>query len=165
MGCDIHMYAEQRDENGDWQPLQEWHDENFDDEDTEYEYWCAEPSLPDHRNYSFFGFLADVRRDSGFNQERLGMPSDASMEVKRAGVEDGDWHSHSFITYEDLKAAVIQFGSDKEAKLKRVLLHQPNEPVMLDNLCGSSQELVTAMEKLPKFIAGRDQRFVFWFDN
>lgn len=164
MGCDIHMYAEQRDEKGDWQPIQVW--ENEAEEGDEYEYWCAHPSLPSDRNYYFFGFLANVRRETGINRQALSLPEDACDEIKRAG-NDIDWHTHSYISLTGLKEAVADFGDDPESKARRLLkgISVEGGDEGLDNLHQSANSLIQGLEALPKFIAGREQRFVFWFDN
>lgn len=63
MGCDIHLYIEQKQRDGTWKEVE------IDDR-----------LLPDDRDYNIFGFLAGVyNRDFPAQFEARGMPNDSSI--------------------------------------------------------------------------------------
>ena len=122
MGCDIHETYEIQQEDGSWKK-----------HDYRAKYQSGEPDADGYRKtnydklfgdplyigrcYRFFAFLADVRNGSGFAgcdtgdavvpiDEERGLPDDPSEDY--AGeVEnwDGDGHSHSWFTAEELANA------------------------------------------------------------
>ena len=112
MGCDIHLYVEQR-KNGQWRAL-----DNFVTEDagTEFQYVTVpyKERLYSGRSYNLFAILADVRNGRGFAgiktgegfnpiSEPRGVPNDASPEYKHQVEEAGrDGHSHSYHTLRQL---------------------------------------------------------------
>ena len=80
MGTDIHLFIEQRRDNGKWFPLIE----------CEFSLW---------RKYTLFSTLAGVREREGFppiSQPR-GVPADVSEWVGDA-MRHQDYHSHSWIS-------------------------------------------------------------------
>lgn len=95
MGCDIHIVAETKSNNG-WR--------------------LAYTKIPDDRNYWTFGILANVRNGSGFAgvdmgdpltpiSEPRGLPDDMSTETKSAVEHDEIWlgdHSFSWLTLREL---------------------------------------------------------------
>lgn len=125
MGCDIHLYAEVR-ENDKWKKLGPL----FADHWSAVPWTWAWPEDADgkrhstrgkrarltcrvtdepyrDRNYTLFGILAGVRWDDcldGFGRPR-GLPKDVSPQVKRLARQwDGDGHSHSYLTLTELLA-------------------------------------------------------------
>lgn len=84
MGCDIHAWIEVKNEDGTWSGVEQ-------------------PYIS--RSYGLFGLLANVRNYSHVPSiaESKGVPVDASEEYRNS-VEywDGDGHSHSYLTLEEL---------------------------------------------------------------
>lgn len=116
MGCDIHFYVE-RLENGKWVSADKWTPNEYaggeGEPETEVKYedcFCSE------RNYNLFAILADVRNGSGFAgcdtgdgfvpiSKPRGLPDDVSEQVNADATRwDGDGHSHSWLTVEELLA-------------------------------------------------------------
>jgi hypothetical protein len=105
MGCDIHLYVEQR-KNGEWLAA-----DTFVVED---EYRTTVSPSYSGRNYNLFAMLADVRNGRGFAgvktgngfapiAEPRGVPDDASVEYKSQVAQwEGDGHSHSHHTLRQL---------------------------------------------------------------
>lgn len=93
MGTDIHVHVEVRRNNK----------------------WEYKMGLELDRNYDLFAMLADVRNGTGFAgivtgegfnpiSKPKGLPKDVSAEVQeRAEYWDGDAHSHSYLTTQELK--------------------------------------------------------------
>lgn len=119
MGCDIHVSYEIRQPDGSWQlhdhtaPYKRGKVDADGDQEIDYDKLWQDP-LELGRHYRFFAFLADVRNGSGFAgvdtgdevtpiDEPRGVPADASEDYQ-AEVEhwNGDGHSHSFFTAEEL---------------------------------------------------------------
>lgn len=85
MGCDIHLYAERK-EKGVWIKAQE---------------------CDINRNYNLFSILANVRNGNSLVpiSELKGLPNDVSDGVrKESDGWDGDGHSHSYFTLQELLA-------------------------------------------------------------
>ena len=113
MGCDIHLYAEKLNQNGEWETLETWHKE---DEGTEYEHLDTKygEGFYEDRNYDLFAILADVRNGYGFAgcdtgdaympiAEPKGLPEDCCAEIKQSSDRwDCDGHSHSYFTVREL---------------------------------------------------------------
>lgn len=112
MGCDIHLYAEKRDADGNWKLIGEaTRDEPLDPGEKG---WISGGNFYDGRNYNLFAILADVRNGRGFAGCKTGegfvpisaprgIPEDASPEVKEIVEQwDGDGHSHSYHTLRHL---------------------------------------------------------------
>lgn len=113
MGCDIHLYAEIKDDQGDWQPLDNWKvkEAGTDDEYIDVDY---KEAFYKGRNYDLFAILADVRNGYGFagvdtgDEYRpiampKGLPSDTCAMIKQASDRwNGDGHSHSYFTVNEL---------------------------------------------------------------
>lgn len=115
MGCDSHPCIEVKNSDGQWE-LQDdkssWYDiadrENLSYEERE----ARKPSylrVLGSRNYLMFACLADVR-NGGHGPERFvtplfgyrGVPDDVSKATMEAIPKDGDYHSHTFFTLEEL---------------------------------------------------------------
>lgn len=127
MGCDIHLYTERRNQEGQWEATRGtspshdlwmgWAKRDEDKGDTKGANNCREMAkhyedtltwFYDGRNYSLFAVLNDVRNDYGFTYifPRKGFPSDASGEV-RSEFEQWDIidaHSANHITLAELLA-------------------------------------------------------------
>jgi hypothetical protein len=97
MGCDIHLFVEERVDNGKWEYVQE---------------------IDVNRNYDLFGFLAGVRDDNNLQHfPRKGFPNDASKTVIGQYDEwDLNGHSHSWLTLEELQTVN---WDDEKATIKQ----------------------------------------------
>ena len=84
MGSDIHVMCEIK-RNGQW------------------EYEPMLDSVFDGRQYSLFGFLANVRNysESPFIQQSRGIPKDASEEVSKTEYGLGE-HNFGYVTFKEL---------------------------------------------------------------
>lgn len=108
MGCDIHMYREVRDKNGDWQPLRDvykYFDFRWENDPDEPDSGLSSLKIPDTgRDYALFGILSEgVRCEVSPNLGEHGLPNDISSEIEaEADVWGGDGHSHSYATLEEL---------------------------------------------------------------
>ncbi|MED1801822.1 hypothetical protein [Brevibacillus porteri] len=128
MGCDIHLYVEQRTENG-WEAVQginPWiarykafalnareRGENeraaeldrYVVEMETKELWVYEGWLYKERNYALFAMLADVRNNYDYKPicQPKGLPGDISDVVgKEAARWEEDGHNHSWLTLQEL---------------------------------------------------------------
>lgn len=100
MGCDIHLYREQK-IGGKWKSADDWQTDKYEPERMEIPY---EKRAYTGRNYNLFGVLAGVRREHGFSLTPRGLPFDMSAEVKsEAEYWDADGHSHSYLYLHELK--------------------------------------------------------------
>ncbi len=111
MGCDIHLYVERKNANGEWEPIKgrnPWYDYYSkykhsvpDDIPKEvYEDWIWEG-----RHYSLFAVLANVRNYDMISpiSHPKGLPKDVSDIVEDASHEWGcDGHSHSYVTLKEI---------------------------------------------------------------
>lgn len=111
MGCDIHLYAEQKNGTG-WVTADEWKVDE--DEPGRMEVPC-DSRFYSGRNYNLFSILADVRNGHGFAgidtgdgypiAPPRGLPDDVTPEVKTESDGWGrDGHSHSWLTLQELLA-------------------------------------------------------------
>ncbi len=150
MGCDIHAYAEVCD-NGRWQ------------QSGEFDFG---------RNYSLFGFLADVRTYSkvGPIVEPRGLPDDVDLDSE--GREDALWcnnHSHSWLTLAELQS----YDYDQIVWDRRVTRGGDGGVTTDDPAEGERQPLreflgdyyFRQLDELAKLGQPGDVRIVFWFDN
>jgi hypothetical protein len=97
MGCDIHLYLEEK-IDGKWKCLDKFTEDSkgF----LEVEEW-----LHDDRDYDFFAVLAGVRNGCDFVpiSEPRGLPPDCSHELLRYHDEaDYGFHSHSWLGYKEI---------------------------------------------------------------
>lgn len=102
MGCDIHMLAEKKNKDK-WEKVGNVFEHKWGDKVSVLE----EPY--GGRNYELFAFLAGVRNRFDIKpiSEPKGFAEDASEEVKKDLYDywDGDGHSASYFTLEELKNA------------------------------------------------------------
>jgi len=106
MGCDIHLFSEKkRSINGEdkWVNTDYWLiNPYFGEDDSEVELELV--SLYNNRNYELFNILAGVRGNGPSISQPRGLPDDVSSIVKKESDRwDGDGHSHSYFTLEELK--------------------------------------------------------------
>jgi hypothetical protein len=112
MGCDIHLYVENRRfEDGAWVARAEkvpnkYYDPNENDGERELE--IEGERFYNGRNYRLFGMLADVRNGCGFagcdtGDAPKGLPDDVTAIIKEESESWGlDGHSHSWLTVQEL---------------------------------------------------------------
>jgi hypothetical protein len=154
MGCDIHSFAEKKDEDGNWEVLPDF-----------------EPF--EVRSYRVYGWLANVRNYSALTPiaERRGFPEDASPDVKEDYESwDCNAHSASWLSLEEL----LSFNYDATCEDRRVT--REISPNFFDGgqTCEAGEGTQTTyreffgdyffkdLEKLKELGA---ERVVFWFDN
>jgi hypothetical protein len=145
MGCDIHIHMETRES-----PNHPWEDSAGD-----FPCWGDEISEApfDWRSYCMFSFLAGVRSNGGpcISKPR-GIPTDASPEVQAEKERwDGDGHSHSWLTLEELLAFDYL---DEELT---------DEDHIGQNFLGEQYE--KNLLKMLEYGEPNNVRIVFWFDN
>ncbi|WP_328873947.1 hypothetical protein OHT76_29870 [Streptomyces sp. NBC_00287] len=146
MGCDIHGRVECRSGHG---------ARDYDEDDWD----CAiDLELLYHgRNYASFGCLFGVR--NGWDCPPLaagrGLPEDASTPTRRA-FDDPDWHSPSWIGWDELQRAdwdVKASGEDPPTRREVVLEDERWAPVW------------EVMRTLAGLYGDDHVRLVVWFDN
>ena len=136
VGCDIHPYMEIK-INGIW-------------------YFFSRPNW--YRNYTFFGAIANVRDEDIGGPEPKGLPHDLSSVLASIANEDGDDHSHSYMSLEEFDDA-IQLMDDylvPKTKEDKKWISKSQEQFKKES------EEFWDIHRLP-FI--EDVRIVFWFDN
>lgn len=159
MGCDIHIWAERKTDDG---------------YDAIKDVPFAEGAAPfDWRAYGMFGFLADVRNYSGIPPvaEPRGFPIDASLDVADDyNAWSGDAHSASWLSVSELAS----FDYDMPIEDRRVSVQLAEDlwsgagtaepgggtPTTWRNFLGD--QFIADLSKLQE--CGAD-RVVFWFDN
>lgn len=135
MGCDIHIYAEKKDDSGNWQSIPRF--ELFQD-----------------RNYVAFSFFAGVRNSSEIKpiSKPRGIPEDASKTALKSFKKWGDdAHTPSWLSLEELMA----FNYDK----KVFDTTDPRHGTYRDFL---EADFFSDLEKMKEKGV---ERIVFWFDN
>lgn len=154
MGCDIHCYAEKRNEQGVYEPIE-----------------CDEPF--GDRSYGIFGFLANVRNYSGVTPiaDPRGIPADVSDFVKE---EHASWscdaHSASWLSTEELLAFDYDALTEDRRVTKRTsggwldggCTAEPGEGKAMTYREFLGEWFFNDLEDLKKHGA---ERVVFWFDN
>ena len=187
MGCDIHTICEVK-EDGKWKvnPLPVFK------AGYHWEKPKKRTNPPDDRDYGWFAVLADVRND---RKERLdcidkpkGIADDATKEwVKMANDMEGDMHSHSYFTLDELLAfdwdgkviscsafvtpaeKVMLNGANKRTKEWRGLqadafkVHHIWTETYRQWLDGKVDKWIKPMQKLRETY--EDVRICFGFDN
>lgn len=108
MGCDIHSYVEQQDDEDNWKQIHGFQSDYYDPNSQYFstEQFSNADSPIDGRNYYMFAIMVDVRNEDGAVtpiSEPRGLPDDVSSEIKKESEEWGvDGHSHSWLTVKDL---------------------------------------------------------------
>jgi len=166
MGCDIHMYVEQRD--GDQWVHVPW------DGGVDF-IGCPITEPFEWRDYGMFGFLADVRNHSEVPPiaQPRGLPEDASAHVRELD-DDGSWgHSASWLSIDELAG----FDYEQTFEDRRVRRQLPSgvwdgaataEPgggrvTTFRDFLGESY--FRDLDRLKAMNETRPTRVVFWFDN
>jgi hypothetical protein len=113
------------------------------------------------RNYAFFNALCGVRGSgSEFGHEPRGIPEDASdMTQACIGEDDGDLHSHSWLTIRELVPCLAAHWGDADK--------QPQEYVF-ERMAEADGNLYLATRLLDEDITAENAdewRLVFAFDN
>jgi len=148
MGCDIHMYPEVK--KGDkWEFVYKYKPDDFWKEDdcpkdrANYYAW-------EDRYYYLFAILADVRNawDLKPIAEQRGLPIDVSDGTAKEWEDDGDGHSHSWLSLKEL----LDFDWKKA-------FSETKSP--FDN----EATVLKWIEKLKELGDPENVRVVFWFDN
>ncbi len=173
MGCDIHSFAEVR-KNGKWEkvgevfPLDDW-DRNYFKKDFG-------DSPINWRDYSLYGWLADVRNYScvpAISQPR-GIPDDVSPEVAQ---ENNDWaddgHSHSWLSLAELLAVNYETVFWDRRVTRQEAPNFWNGAALANEGEGKhitlrehlSEGYFRVLETLKTLGNPDDVRIVFWFDN
>lgn len=135
MGCDIHMFGEQR-QNGHWV-----------DNETE---------LSVGRNYFLFGLLAKVRRDfKEYSFAPRGLPEDVSSPIEYEYSRFDDLHTPSWLGLWELQETLVELLLVPEANQQDTGLSYAVEGL---------QSLVTQIKEIYTDDP-RNFRIVFWFDN
>ena len=145
-------------------------------------------------DYDLFGLLANVRTDTGFNQERRGLPFNMCDDLKSLSKSYGeDGHSHSFMYLEEMKDLWLMLQSKnvtvegmKDSKelvlLKESLASENPNYDLIYPYCGSanipsyerfeielpaSYKLSSLKQLIDMFddVDGDNHRIVFWFDS
>lgn len=173
MGCDIHSFCEVRrdgrwDVVGDVFPLDKW-ERDYRKKDRGHEPFNL-------RNYSLFGFLADVRNYAALPPLAVprGLPEDISSLVRDSAEHwDADGHSHSWFSLAELLAFDYSAAVEDRRYTKQV---GPNAFDGGATAPAGSGVMTTWREELPDVYfaaldimktlgAPDDVRVVFWFDN
>lgn len=184
MGCDIHLFVEKKNENGEWELVQgknswkkqyqEWADKEENQERKNYYLkrvqeepeTCYEGWLYDNRNYRTFSVLADVRngisswRDepaTGHYVKPISEPKgmpDDLPDEMREIYENEYEHSGSYLTLKEL------LDYDWNQKVKFAGLVSKSEYQEFKNngspqsWCGGSNALLISNEDMEKYIRG-----------
>lgn len=103
MGCDIHVFIEERyRHDGRWVPVYS----------EELRVW---------REYRVFAILANVRNDYGQHWEPIseprGLPKDVSPEVRVGLLDNTDYHSHSWISQDEF----VDRFTDDDCQFARII--------------------------------------------
>lgn len=152
MGCDIHTYAEKR-------------------ENDRYVLVAFTPF--DWRDYGLYAFLAGVRNYSAVPPIAAprGLPSGAAIETKEAAEDwEGDGHTHSFLTIEELTAFDYDAEVEDRRYTKRIgpnsydggATAEPGHGTKTTRREFLGPAYFRDLEELGQL--GAD-RVVFWFDN
>lgn len=133
MGADIHWAVERRLKTGDWVVT---HSQtlffalSFDDLLSDPDRGLTSPEfLFGLRNYDYFSIMSDVRRDrepirSGGQIAHPGLPEDASSFAWAMLNDNGDYHSQSWLTLGEFRAAIDETPFLFDAEEFRAILRQ-----------------------------------------
>lgn len=153
MGCDIHIYAEKKGDDG--------------------KYHNLPGDLEFNANYGVFGFLAGVRNYSAVTpiSEPRGIPDDASETVKEEFIDwEGDAHSESWLAVSELTE--FDYGQLMEDRrvMKQIGINtwsgqetcEPGHGFMMTYRDFLGLEFFKLLAALQAYDA---DRIVFWFDS
>ena len=135
MGCDIHVFAEKKDDKGTWKSIPRF-------------------SVFQDRNYTVFSFLAGVRRYDEIQAITLprGIPKDASSTAQNSFKSWGmDAHTPSWLSLGELMA----FNYDQK-------VYGDNSPRLGTYRDFLDADFFNDLEKMKEKGV---ERIVFWFDN
>jgi len=171
MGCDIHIYAEVK-ENGEWEKVGPVFDDPYYAPERPLSDW-NQPKIDQPyvgRNYDLFAILADVRNGRGFAgvptgtgfvpiAAPRGLPNDVTPGVEAQADSWGrDGHSHSWLLLSELQ------GYDWDQVTTHVSYYTSVqwESTYRDSVGEHFFKTITALQALghPDSV-----RIVFWFDN
>ena len=137
MGCNIHGFIE-----------------TMEYPDSENARWWSVHEIPYTRNYRFYAAIAGVRNYIEITpiSKPKGIPEDASMMSKVEAEEMGrDGHSHSWLTYKEIK--------------EYDWLQDVGGSLLIDNVHTHFKSLMNEMRFLASTYGEEGARVVFWFDN
>lgn len=175
MGCDIHSFAEKRnDKNSKWVKVKD----HFLLDDFDRDWYKKEKgdSPFENRNYSWFAFLADVRNYDHCEpiKQPCGIPSDCDVEIMKDYEDYGeDAHSASHLTLKEL----LDFDYEVIFWNRRITkqlssnsftgagLAQDGEGKMLTYRENLGTDFFKIIEELKLLGEPENVRVVFWFDN
>lgn len=174
MGCDIHSYAEIR-QDGTWEqvgqvfPLDRYYQK------AKGRSYTASPFA--RRNYGVFAFLADIRNYSHvpcIQQPTYILPEDISASVaEEAEYWSGDAHSYNVLTLRQLseydyeqkfwnRRVMKQIGPNLWTGAGLAEEGEGEHPVLREFL---GEQFFVDLETLKTLGGHDDVRVVFWFDN
>lgn len=145
MGCDIHAFCEQLDDNLTWQVQDLRPDAHIEEYFEKYE-------LHIPRDYRLFGLLTmgtrGISYPESFAQREL--PPVMSEQVKTHATQwELDAHTHSYLLRSELEAKQVELVLMADESL---------------NALSGLKDLLSKLPEPPKGDKSR-QRVVFWFDN
>jgi hypothetical protein len=176
MGCDIHLFIEKRlRKNDPWQ-LDEHHEiEREDYGEGDFHESLSECNATG-RNYEMFSHMACVRGTGLY--EAKGMPKDSDPVLMKFSEYDSDrtdWHSHSWLTLDELKECIRECGgslidSDRtDAYFDGDWNNSPPDYTTIYRYCKKwlDEQLVEKMllDNENRNDIEPEIRIVFWFDN
>lgn len=162
MGCDIHLYVEERLNDGKWGCVDYFKTNPFYSDDPLNEKEYKHIPIYDGRDYALFATLANVRNYGDITpiSEPRGLPDDVSDIVEKASNDWGDdGHSHSWFTAKEL---FIHKNKCPYSVLDRLI------EAVKKRMCEEFWiwDFLKPEEKEEKLWDNADNfRIVFWFDN
>ena len=173
MGCDIHCFAEKRN-NGQWEKIGDVF--TLDEYDKKY-YDKEKGDQPfNWRSYSMFAFLACVRNYDHLDpiSTPRGLPNDMSPQVKEEYLSWGvDAHSCSWLSAREL----LDFNYEKIFENRRATvqlapnifsgagLAEKGKGEMISYRNNLGEFFFKHLQELENIGNPEDTRIVFWFDN
>jgi len=179
MGCDIHLYVEQKNlDSGEWESQDVWEPDSYwepcDDFVSGGKHPWTVPYRHEYygdRDYRLFSYLADVRNYNSLRFLSNGrpknhieslpirdFPADASAPVKAECERwEGDGHSHSWATLKELEEYTYS-EAISQAQLDLV----DDGDVWVNT---QWVNFIARMKIMAKKSSEENIRIVFWFDN
>lgn len=168
MGCDIHVYVEKKNQDGEWETPPALFDEDlfiqgkkgdFDAAwgcDTSYEFYSRR-GVKIMRDYSLFSVITNgsVRLNVDIDTPEMnpkGIPNDLSEQVNFIYTRgEYDWHTPSYFTLKELHTI----------RVATLLLEHP----LLTSYLKVLETIITKSFDIPSGADLNDYRIIFWFDN